>query len=69
MCCCYCGDDMKIIKRGEKPEDKPIHMTCYRCNTEIEVPRGECSIKDERLETIASYPCPVCENPIYTKIS
>lgn len=56
---------MKILKMGERPEDKIHHGTCYRCHTEIEFSRSEGTItSDQREGDYVSVNCPVCGFPI-----
>ncbi len=51
---------MKIIKKGEIPEDKIIHKTCYNCKTEMEFQK-----KEEKSDSNGTYVnCPLCKSRV-----
>jgi uncharacterized C2H2 Zn-finger protein len=58
---------MKIISRGNPPDDKPIRFECSHCNTVFEATREEARVvPDERDGWYWFIGCPVC-NRVVTK--
>lgn len=56
---------MKIIHRGERPEEKVYRATCWRCKTQVEFQRGEARYhSDQRDGDYLSVTCPVCGGAI-----
>ncbi len=56
---------MKVIKRGEIPEAKPIHVDCRNCRSEIEfVPIEVKRVFDQRDGDFYQFECPVCGKQI-----
>lgn len=58
---------MKIITRGQIPEDRVFRFECLRCRTVFEASRRECQyISDQRDGDALRYNCPVCTAACYT---
>lgn len=56
---------IKIIKRGQKPENKIYQGECYRCKTVVEFPMGAAKYNsDQREGDFLSVVCPVCSHQI-----
>lgn len=56
---------MKIIRRGQPPEQKTYFATCNHCKTEIEFERSEARyVSDQRDGDFLEVKCPVCSKPI-----
>jgi len=56
---------MKVIKRGEIPEAKPIHVDCGNCQSKIEfVPMEVKRVFDQRDGDFYQFECPVCRGMI-----
>ena len=52
---------MKVIKRGEIPETKPLNVTCNNCHSEIEfLPMEVKRVFDQRDGDFYQFDCPVC---------
>ena len=52
---------MKIIKRGEVPDLKPIRFECAHCTTVFEATRQEAALViDQRDGNFRQIACPVC---------
>lgn len=59
---------MKIIKQGQKPEDKVYRGTCRRCHTEIEFSQAEATyVPDQREGDYLTIHCPTCSGQIYAQ--
>ena len=56
---------MKIIKRGQIPEEKVVRFTCRNCDSVMEATRNEYTVHNHRNETILSILCPVCTADVY----
>lgn len=59
---------MKILKRGKSKEfvdSSPLHLTCKRCETEIETSMGEMALQTSDIfGDYYEIKCPVCERMI-----
>jgi len=52
---------MRIIKEGQKPEDKLYTLTCRKCKCEFEFKQIEAKINyDQRDGNFLSIRCPCC---------
>lgn len=59
---------MKIIKRGELPEEKVYQETCSRCKSELEFKAGELrSSPDPRDQGECYVMCPVCNSHLWVR--
>lgn len=57
---------MKIIKRGELPQDKIHRETCEKCKSELEFKHSEVhQVSDPREGVLWSIECPVCRHKIW----
>lgn len=59
---------MKIIKRGQIPEEKVYNKTCGRCHSELEFQQKELThvdSDDQRDSNLGTISCPVCGDLIY----
>lgn len=54
---------MKVIKHGQKPEDKELFFICYHCKCEYVAKQNECEYEDEGYGCNSGYvlKCPDCE--------
>lgn len=58
---------MKVIKRGMPPAEKPYHVECRSCRSEIEFTRMEAKFTpDQRDGDFLTITCPVCQDEIVT---
>lgn len=59
---------MKIVKRGQPPEDRVWVGSCHYCGTEIECEQREIEAARERCPRehyeFARVACPVCGRPM-----
>lgn len=53
---------MKIVFRGEIPEDKPIRFECRKCKTVFEADQGKEAryVPDQRDGDFWQCACPIC---------
>lgn len=59
---------MKIIKRGELPEEKTYQETCSRCKSVLEFQAGELRPSpDPRDQGECFVCCPVCQHTMWVK--
>jgi len=57
---------VKIIKRGQAPEEKTYRSTCRNCLTIVEFKRRDAKFTaDQRDGDYLSVDCPVCAHRIY----
>lgn len=58
---------MKILKRGELPQDKVYTWECSKCYSIMEATRGEALRTDmsPKNECYIIFKCPVCGNEEY----
>lgn len=57
---------MKVIKRGELPQDKIHRETCDRCKSELEFKHSEVLWDPDPREAGQWYVlCPVCRNHVW----
>lgn len=60
---------MKIIHKGELPEEKEYRCTCWKCGTIFEFLRKEARWpEDQRDVGMIEIDCPVCESCVQTKV-
>lgn len=56
---------MKVIRRGQVPEERVYRVICNRCKTEIEFEQREATYHpDQRDGDFLSITCPVCMSQI-----
>ena len=56
---------MKVIKQGQKPENKVYRGACRTCHTEVEFEQREAEYKvDQRDGDYLSIRCPTCSSAI-----
>jgi len=56
---------MKIIRHGQKPEEKTYEVTCAHCRTVFEFTQGEAKYRsDQRDGDYLEIPCPVCSKTV-----
>ena len=61
---------MKVIKRGEVPETKPLNAPCRNCQSEIEfVPMEVKRVFDQRDGDFYQFDCPVCGKSVTRAVS
>jgi len=53
---------MKIIKRGELPQNKIYQAKCHRCKTIFEFEKHEARPFNDRGEMVLAIDCPVCKH-------
>ena len=57
---------MKIIKRGELPEEVVHHETCSRCKSELEFKHSEVQLSPDPRDSGQWFViCPVCTNHVW----
>lgn len=60
---------MKIIHRGERPEDQVYRAGCWRCATQVEFQRSEATYhSDQRDGDYLAVTCPVCGSAITASV-
>lgn len=60
---------MKIIKKGELPEEKIYTFDCRRCKSKVEAQQKEGKIQfDQRDGDCVIFKCPVCGENVYVNI-
>lgn len=55
---------MRIINKGELPQDKLYQTTCNQCKTEFEFKRSEGKMVNDRNELVLLIDCPVCKKTL-----
>ena len=55
---------MKVIFRGEIVE-KTYTTECKKCNSVLEFTKKDCTVHNDRNETVLNTKCPVCSNSIW----
>ena len=55
---------MKIIKRGELPQNKTYQTKCRRCKTVFEFEKNEAQPFNDRGEMVLVIDCPVCKHTL-----
>lgn len=58
---------MRIIKRGERTEDKKYRVICNKCHTVFEFQHREAEYHTDRGEAVLIVKCPVCKNRVGVK--
>lgn len=57
---------VKVIKRGELPQEKVSRFICRNCKSELEAKNSEWEGSvDTREPNVFSISCPVCKHDIY----
>jgi len=60
---------MKIIKKGNIPDEKIYQAKCYNCKTEIEFVQKEGVVtRDQRDGDFITVQCPLCGCGIHTAL-
>lgn len=60
---------MKILEKGTPPKERKYVLTCYNCQTKFEFLEKEGKLVcDQRDGNYLSIDCPVCNQPVSTKI-
>jgi len=61
---------MKVIKRGQKPEERIYRATCNNCKSVLEFTAGEAKYNsDQRDGDFSSVDCPVCGSNVTVQTS
>ena len=55
---------MKIIERGELPQNKIYQAECHRCKTTFEFEKHEARPFNDRNEMVLVINCPVCKHTL-----
>ena len=55
---------MKIIERGELPQNKIYQTKCHRCKTVFEFEKNEAQLFNDRGDMVLVINCPVCKNTL-----
>ena len=55
---------MKIIERGELPQNKTRQTKCSRCKTIFEFEKHEAQPFNDRNEMVLAIDCPVCKHTL-----
>ena len=55
---------MKIIERGELPQNKTYQAKCHRCKTIFEFEKHEAQPFNDRGEMVLAIDCPVCKRTL-----
>ena len=55
---------MKIIERGELPQNKTYQTKCHRCKTVFEFEKNEAQPFNDRGEMVLVIDCPVCKHTL-----
>lgn len=58
---------MRVITRGERPEDRTYQAHCNKCHTVFEFQRREAEYHSGRSEAFLIVECPVCKNRVGVK--
>lgn len=58
---------MRVITRGERPEDRTYQALCNQCRTTFEFRRREAEYHTDRGEAVLIVKCPVCKNRVGVK--
>lgn len=56
---------MKVLKRGELPEDKIHNIICHNCKSELEFYEKEARLVNDRNEICLVVTCPVCKQELW----
>ena len=56
---------MKVIKRGNLPEDQVFIVTCRRCTSVLEFKKSEAKSSCHRNEITFAVNCPVCLHDVW----
>ncbi len=60
---------MKIIERGELPQNRVHVETCRNCKSKLEFTQGECKHSpDPRDHNLWSVKCPVCNHDVWVSL-
>ena len=56
---------MKIIKRGIPKNERTRELTCYSCDSILEITDGDILHMDDKSVLVSYVKCPVCKEFIY----